>query len=62
MPELLGLPYTCLTCGGQLEIAASNNTKKKRKNWLCNCTPVILDWFRAVEIPRGEDDVSSMPQ
>lgn len=39
MPELLGLPFVCLACGGQLRVAASQRTIKHRSTWLCVCVP-----------------------
>lgn len=50
MPEILELPFVCMTCGGQLEIAASERTKKHRRRWLCGCTPK-LDLLEAVPLP-----------
>lgn len=39
-PEILGLPFVCLACGGQIEAAASERTRKHRRHWLCTCTPL----------------------
>lgn len=43
MPELLGLPFVCLACGGQLRVAASQRTIKHRSTWLCVCVPAPVE-------------------
>lgn len=43
VPEMLGLPFVCMACGGQLRAAASELTKKHRPSWLCTCVPAPVD-------------------